>query len=304
MKIYTFNDKVLTRNTKWLKEYEQPTPPTPPTPSLPPYTIRLKFTEGVTPEFSNGTLTQVSSSPNIWDLTYENSDWSYLCESQEYLVEVISANTTGVTDTSGMFRYCTALTSISLFDTSSVTNMERMFASCALTSIPLLDTSSVTNMTSMFEDSSSLTTVPLINTSNVTNMSSMFGGCAALTTVPLFNTSKVTNMLNMLSNCSSLTTISLFDTSNVTEMRYMCLNCTSLTVIPLFDTSKVDNIESMFQGCVNVQSGALALYQQASARTDPPLYNYLDAFKNCGSNTVTGAAELAQIPTSWGGTAS
>jgi len=53
-----------------------------------------------------------------------------------------------------------------------------------------------------------------------------------------------------------------------------------------------------FYGCVNVESGALALYQQASTQTNPPTNNY-QTFTNCGSNTVTGVAELAQIPSSW-----
>jgi hypothetical protein len=59
-------------------------------------------------------------------------------------------------------------------------------------------------------------------------------------------------------------------------------------------------MRNMFYDCVNVQSGALALYQQASSRVTPPSHSY--TFRFCGSNTETGAAELAQIPTSWGGT--
>jgi hypothetical protein len=54
----------------------------------------------------------------------------------------------------------------------------------------------------------------------------------------------------------------------------------------------------MFGECVNVQSGALALYQQASTQTNPPS-NHGGTFYNCGSNTTTGAAELAQIPSDW-----
>jgi hypothetical protein len=57
----------------------------------------------------------------------------------------------------------------------------------------------------------------------------------------------------------------------------------------------------MFIDCTNVQSGALALYQQMSTQTTQPTV-YGDCFTNCGSNTTTGAAELAQIPASWGGT--
>jgi surface protein len=74
--------------------------------------------------------------------------------------------------------------------------------------------------------------------------------------------------------------------------------CTSLTSIPLFNTSSVTNMSSMFDGCTNVQSGALALYQQASTQTTPPS-THDQTFQNCGSSTTTGAAELAQIPSDW-----
>ena len=100
------------------------TPPDPYNPlNLPPYTIRLKFNNGVTPTFSYGTAVQVSSSPNVWDLTYQNSNWQYLVSSQTRLIEVLGANTSSVTVMDDMFAGCDELTSLSLFDTSAVTNM-------------------------------------------------------------------------------------------------------------------------------------------------------------------------------------
>jgi surface protein len=81
-------------------------------------------------------------------------------------------------------------------------------------------------------------------------------------------------------------------------MSQMCFNCTKLTSIPLFNTSKVTNMFQTFQGCTNVQSGALALYQQMSTQTTPPT-NHGGTFYNCGINTQTGSAELAQIPSDW-----
>ena len=163
------------------------------------------------------------------------------------------------------------------------------------------NTSSVTSMTSMFEGCSFLTTVPLFDTSSVTDMSRMFHGCDSLTTVPLFDTSSATSMREMFHICTSLTTVPLFDTSSVTSMMEMFHGCDSLTTVPLFDTSSATTMSSMFFGCVNVQSGALALYQQASTQANPPS-QHSGCFLNCGSQTVTGAQELAQIPSSWGGT--
>ena len=74
----------------------------------------------------------------------------------------------------------------------------------------------------------------------------------------------------------------------------------SLNVVEIIgaNTEGIINVNSMFWGCTNVQSGALELYQQFSSQPVPPS-NHSQTFYNCGSNTTTGAAELAQIPSDW-----
>jgi surface protein len=131
-----------------------------------------------------------------------------------------------------------------------------------------------TDFSRLLQESSNVIEVIGANTSNITDASRMFSGCSNLTTVPLFDTSNVTNMFAMFSGCSNLTTV------------------------PLFDTSKATSMRNMFQNCTRVQSGALALYQQASSQANPPS-NHSMTFYKCGSNTTTGAAELAQIPADW-----
>lgn len=111
------------------------------------------------------------------------------------------------------------------------------------------------------------------------------------------NTSNVTNMFSVFEYCSSLTSVALFDTSNVTNMIGMFYFCSSLTSIPLFYTSNVLTMALMCYACYGVQSGALALYQQASTQANIPSHS--EAFYNCGINTTQGAAELAQIPSDW-----
>lgn len=136
------------------------------------------------------------------------------------------------------------------------------------------------------------------NTSNITDCSQMFDHCSSLIRVRLFDTSNVTNMYGMFMNCSNLTNIPLFDTSNVTDMENMFYYCSNLTYVPLLNTNSVVDMDSMFSNCTNVESGALALYQQASSQTTPPA-QHIFTFMYCGSNTQTGAAELAQIPSDW-----
>lgn len=134
-----------------------------------------------------------------------------------------------------------------------------------------------------------------------TSFTAMLRGSNNVTEILGANTTGVDSMVSMFYNCSNLTTATLFDTSSVTNMAGMFGLCTLLTSIPLFDTSLVTSMYSMFNNCMNVQSGALALYQQASTQSTPPT-NHSYTFTNCGINTVTGATELAQIPSSWGGT--
>ena len=101
----------------------------------------------------------------------------------------------------------------------NVTNTNGMFKECtSLTTVPLFDTQNVTDISYMFQDCSSLTTIPLFNTQNVTKMSACFYQCTSLTTVPLFNTQNVTDMLDIFYLCNSLSNESL---NNILEM---CIN--------------------------------------------------------------------------------
>ena len=230
--VYTVNGKVLKNaaNDKWLIKKETPVDPYNPL-NLPPNTVRVRTSDGNVPTKDTyttyETATLVSGTNDVYDVYKSGTDFSTLLYKATNVVEILGANTTGVTNMSSMFQNCTALQSVPLFDTSNVTNIHFMFNSC-----------------------------------------------------------------------TSLTTVPLFDTSNVNYMDEMFRYCSSLTTVPLFDTSKVTNMNKMFYSCTAVESGALALYQQASTQTNPPT-SHSQTFYNCGSNTQTGAAELAQIPSSW-----
>lgn len=136
------------------------------------------------------------------------------------------------------------------------------------------------------------------NTVGIINMYQMFSGCIQLATVAIFNTTSLGSMASMFYDCRALTTVPLFDTSNVITMQTAFRGCTNLTAIPLFNTAKVEVMQQAFYNCRKVQTGALALYQQASTQATPPKYHF-ETFYSCGSNTTTGAAELAQIPSDW-----
>lgn len=273
-----FGDIVLKDGDKWLTDNIPPDPYNPL--NLPPNTVRVRTSDGNVPVKGSSTTyetaTLVEGTSDIYDVYKSGRSFAYLLYSSTNVSEVLGANTTGITDMKYMFYNCKLINTVPLFDTSIVTSMECMFGSCT-----------------------SLTTVPLFDTSSVTHMNTMFRNCTSLTTVPLFGTSGVKYMDHMFEDCSSLTYVPLFDTSSVTTMHYMFEDCSSLTHVPLFNTSSVKlYIQRMFYNCYNVESGALALYQQVSAQATSML-NHSAMFYNCGINTTTGAAELAQIPSGW-----
>ena len=134
---------------------------------------------------------------------------------------------------------------------------------------------------------------------NSASWSGLFMAQSNLIAVLGANVAGVTNMAGMFEYCSGLSTVALFDTRSVTNFNTMFNNCGSLQRIPLLPTDSCTTCRACFNNCNNVEGGALALYNQMSSQSGITDHAYM--FNNCGSNTVSGQAELAQIPTSWGG---
>lgn len=78
---------------------------------------------------------------------------------------------------------------------------------------------------------------------------------------------------------------------------YCFLGCTGLTAMPYLDLSAVRECTSMFDGCINIGSGILDTYNVLSLHVQQ--HNYNNCYRNCGTNSPTGSAELAQIPAGW-----
>lgn len=249
--------------------------------NLPPYTIRVVTDRYGGPGNTKGTATRVgeySSNLYIFDVTYNNNDWSQMFQSGTTgaLVKVLGANITGVTNTKNMFRQNNRLNEVVLFDTSSVTDMSYMFYDCReLTTIPLYDTHNVTDMSYMFCMSHDalgsnysrygLTSCPALDTSKVTNMRAMFRGCSRLSTAPSIDTSKSNNLMEMFYQCRELITVPMYTlhTGNTIELDYMYYYCSSVT------------------------SGAYNFYNYAKNFST----SHDSTFKMCGNNS--------NIPSSW-----
>lgn len=76
--------------------------------------------------------------------------------------------------------------------------------------------------------------------------------------------------------------------------------CTGLTSIVPIQCTNVENVGGMFEECKNIEDGALSQYNWFNTY-GVNISNHSGTFTNCGGDTQTGLAELAQIPVGWGG---
>ena len=127
----------------------------------------------------------------------------------------------------------------------------------SITGISYLNTSKVTNMSYMFASCGSLTSLDVssFNTNNVTSMEGMFASCGSLTSIDVsnFNTANVNYMLYMFASCESLTTIyagSGWSTTNVINSLAMFYDCTSLVggMGTTYDENYVDATRAHIDG--------------------------------------------------------
>ena len=132
------------------------------------------------------------------------------------------------------------------------------------------------------------------NTTNVTSMRKLFNNDRDITATNLFDTSNVKDMSYMYFWNEKLSSAPIYDTSNVTSMVSMFCYCSALNAIPQVNTQNDTKLSYMFQDCINVASGISAFYEQSKN----VLYHN-STFKNCGTNTTQGKAELELIPSGW-----
>ena len=192
-------------------------------------------------------------------------DWNNLGTNVKKVVFDASFASARPTNCYGWFKDFTNLTTIEGFEylnTENVTNMTGVFNGCsALTSLDLtnFNTAKVTDMKLLFANCSALESLNLsmFNTENVTSMPSMFNGATNLKTlnVSSFNTEKVKNMGHMFANCPNLTSLDLssFNTKGVEYVDNIFKNCSNLTTIYASENfafgSGLKNGADMFLGC-------------------------------------------------------
>lgn len=250
---------------------------------LPPYTIRVRYPEGVDPRnisatTRRGTWTQVSAVPNIWDRTWAEPDWSYLFDHDREIIEVIDANTTGVTNMSHMFYFTSTLDAGNFsrtvnFDTSAVTNVDEMYGLTQCSQpLPHYDLHNVTKFDAFIEGAKF--TRARVNVSS------------AVTLLSAFSTSTLTSLVFEGSS------------ANMRSIWGMCSGCSNITKLPtLTSVSNITQASNAFYGCYRVDSGIYRMYTRLANLN--PVPGHAGTFFGCGYLSPTGSQELANIPSDW-----
>ena len=246
----------------------------------------LSFQRSVTPPTEDDDAKVVSTSNSdkqvlIWYkdgnvYLYSDSDKIYMNKNSSSMFRTLKSitsmdlsyfDTSNVTNMEKMFWFDQKLESldVSNFDTSKVTNMSGMFASLEIIKhldVSNFNTSKVKNMSGMFIQMYKLESLDVTNfdTSNVIDMSELFFNLESITEIDVrkFNTSKVTDMTSMFNGAKKLKNLDLssFDTSNVTGMNGMFAFLENIEKLDIssFDTRKVTNMVNMFYKMENIKT--------------------------------------------------
>ena len=119
--------------------------------------------------------------------------------------------------------------------------------------------------------------------------------------VAKFDTSTVTNACDMFLYQEKLTSIPAFNFTSLsgTQCGEGIFRSTGIRSIPeLKFSDSISDVSYMFGYCRKVESGILRMYNNLKDRPRIGI-QHEECFRYCGYNTVTGAAELAQIPSDW-----
>ena len=318
----SYNNNILKINNKWLRGIDfNPL-------KLPPLTIRVRYTynKDHSGDPEHWTFVESYDGNYIWDLHLYNTSYSSPLNGLDGVTEIVAANIkdieylrgglvnqsayltkccsldlSGARIIGGLFSHCTALTEPPEYiKVSNALTIHNAFSGCyhlEKGTTKFIDTDNVLTCGYLYAGCYSLTEVSDIILPNVTATTSMFDGCTSLTKIGNLDMKPIT-AVKMFNECHALEQIPNFDTSETVDMRSMCYECNSLVEIPLINTQSVTSVTQTFYKCNSVSGGALDLYNQMSTQANPPSYHNL-TFYNCGIDTTTGAAELAQIPSGW-----
>ncbi len=195
-------------------------------------------------------------------------------------IDVSDWNTSSVTDMNRMFYGCGSLTKLDLsgWDVRNVTDMDHIFADCfklAEINFEGWETLKLENADAMFNDCNSITVIDVsdFDTQNLKDVSQMFEGCDLLERIEgldEWDTRNIHDMYEMFSGDIKLTTLDLsaFDTSSLSNAEKMFNNCSAMKIIYVGDGWNMSNVTDsadMFTGCTSIKGESGTVYDAANA---------------------------------------
>lgn len=264
-------------------------------PPIAPYTMRFEFMgrsenfdptlgTGNTdfPYWAHGTWTHVTGS--VYDWTYQNKSWGYeeFRNASGHYYDA-SAFALGVPTLGGEPAFAG---SNIMFD-----DIEYRILGANLADVECI--------ACLFRRATKyLRSVALFDTSRVLIAGGMFSGhtktlAQYLTQLPNFDFSGISS--------KGYGYVRPTDKSNYGGLCAFAQNTKTLITVPDIKVPTEANvyIRNAFNACTGVESGALSLYNKFSSAGWTEYSSYYRCFLNCGSNTPSGQAELAQIPNGW-----
>lgn len=302
---FKFVDSDVTAMAKWSYEWPDPNPL-----NLPTNTMRVRCYPGseISSNNSKFQVTKVGTEGDcsIYDITTTANNWASLSNyikisivgtSEGGVSDILGVNNSAITSVYSMFQGRTSqpwnyaffsLSSICYFDMSNVTNGYHWFAQCdtySLSGLPIYNTSSVTSFQGAFLQSR--VTQPItLDCRSCTDLSYAFNTQEGIRTdfPNLNNTYNVTNWEGAFSRYANTVTLK-----------------NSQLVIPDYDFSNATRVTEMFAFNPYVSGGISSTYAKLSA-LGTQVTSHWRCFSGCGVSSEQGRAELALIPTAWGGT--
>ena len=221
----------------------------------------------------------------------------YLC----YKLDDVYLDILNTVEMNTTFRGCKELKNVVLKNTHNVQEFSYTFDGCeSLEKAPEIDCSSAVRFLGCFRNCTKLVDVPAYEMPNCTIIQQAFENCTSLEYLPAFKFGVLESLHLTFNNCTALKDIPRWDYSNSRNFYSSFRNCTALKDIPewLDVSSAYNSVDFMFYGCVNIERGAVELYNKL-VEISPEYYQ--DCFKDCGVNTIGGIGDLTKIPTNWGG---
>jgi len=216
--------------------------------------------------------TRVSTNPNIWDYTINNTNWYRRLTGWKFNIKRDGPYYDTIVP-------CETYTILGINATGVLRMQETFYDAGCRYGLPLFDTSTVTTIRDLFRQSE-LVTLPDLDFSNVEDAGSCFYNCDTLRNIP----SKIS-----LPKC--------------TQIGSFLYECDGLTYLPELELpSTITGCDRTFGHCPNVRTGILRAYNYLSSLTITGTQyanGHESTFYKCGTNTTTGAAELAQVPSDW-----